>query len=260
MEADEGGIGNFDHGVVHLEVEESLDAARLHVLEAAVRLEGADHAAVSVGAHEHMAGGVEDDLAVCRHAGPHSLAEEYDVLGIEAEVVVLLEVGDRGVVVGGASHHVERNRGLVAHAEGEDLARVEVEERGACHGADGIRALGTIVAEARALPARDEQHAHASRGKLLLACGHGLLKRGALELRHLGRCGLAFLRGGRSAAREDRRAALQLLEVYRLHLREKRLALLRRKLLPELEHVPLAVFLENGLRLVVCHRFLLFLR
>ena len=253
VEADERGVGHVHERVVHLEVEERLHAAFAHVLEAAVRLQGGDHAAVSVGAHEDAAGRLEDDLAVGRHAGPHALLEEDHVRRVEPEVVVLLEVRHGGGVVRGARHHVERDRRLVAEGEREDLARVEVEERRARDRADRVGALRAVEAEARALPARDEQHAHVPGRELLLAGVDGALQRRALQLVHLRGGRLALLRGGRAAAGDHRLAARQLLEVDRLDLREERLALRRGEFLPELQDVSLPVLLQCRLGLFVCH-------
>jgi len=256
MEADKGGIGDLDHRVVNLEVEERRHAARLHVREAAVGLEGADHAAVPVGAHEHVSGRIEDDLTVRRHARPHALPEEDDIVRVEPEIFVLLEVLHRRIVVRRARHHVERDARRVADGHGKDLAGVEVEERRPRDGADRIGALRAVEAEARALPAGDEQHAHVPGGELPFARRDGLLQGRALELRHLRRRRPALLhRLGRHARTgQHRLAARDLLEVDGLDLREQRLALLRRELLPEPQHLLLSVLLQERRRLFVRHR------
>ena len=199
---------------------------------------------MAVWAHEHAAGLVEDDLAVGRHAGPHALAEEDHVLRVQAEVAVVLEVRDRGVVVRLARHHVERDADRVLDGGRENLARMEVEEGRARDGADGVGALGTVEAEARALAARDEQHADMSGREFLLARRDGLLQRRALELGHLRRRGLALLRGRGDFAGENLLATRDFLEVDLLDLRQQGLPLGRGELLPEAQELLLPVLLQ----------------
>ena len=180
--ADERGIGDLDERIVHLEEEHRLDAALLHVRERAGLLQRREESAVTVGGHEDVPGLIEDDLTVLRHPRPHALGEEEDVVGVESEVLVLLEALHGRLVIRLRRHHVERNRRAVADRAREDLARVEVEERRAGNRSDRVAALRSVVAEARALSARDQQCRDAPGLQLLLARGNRLLERGALQL------------------------------------------------------------------------------
>ena len=162
MVADERGVRDLDEGIVDLEEEDGLYPAALHVGERSRALQRREKAAVPVGAHEDVAGGVHDDLPVLRHSGPHPLGEEEHVLRVEPEVIVLLEAADRRLVVRLARHHVERNRAAIADGARENLAGMEVEERSARDRPDRVAALRPVVAEARALPARHEKRGDAA--------------------------------------------------------------------------------------------------
>ena len=149
---------------------------------------------MAVGRHEDVALRVHEDLPVRVHAGPHALREEEDVVGVEPEVVVLLEALDRRLVVRLGSHHVEGNRRLVADFARDYLAGVEVEEGRPRDRPDGIASLRPVVAEARTLAAGDEKRGDAAGPELLLARGLRLLQLRAFENRDLR--GLAALRVG----------------------------------------------------------------
>ncbi len=216
------------------------------------RFSAAMKAAVPVGAHEDMSRGVHDDLPVLRHSGPHPLGEEEHVLRVEPEVIVLLEAADRRLVVRLARHHVERDRAAVADRAREDLARVEVEERRARDGPDGVAALRPVVAEARTLPARDEQRGDAAGLQLLLARGDRLGELFALEDRHLRRLALRAVRHLR-ALRERALAVLDALRIDRRDLLEERGLFGLVQLFPIGEDVLLAAALEPFFRFSVIH-------
>ena len=207
---------------------------------------------MSVRGHEDVAGGVEDDLAVLRHAGPHALGEEEDVVGIEAEVIVLLEALHGRGVVGLARHHVERDRRAVADRAREDLAGVEVEERSAGDRTDRVAALRAVVAEARTLSARDEERGDLAGLELLLTRGDGLGELLALEDGDLRGLALRAVRHV-GAGLEGLLAVGEILGFDRGDLLEERGLLLLAQLLPVGEDVFLSALLEHLLGFSVVH-------
>ena len=208
---------------------------------------------MAVGAHEDVAGLVEDDLALGVERGPHPLHEEEDVGAVQAEVVVRLEDGAGGRVVGLGGHHVEGDGRAVGLLQAQELARVEPEERAVADRPDGIGALGAVVAQARALAAGDEQGRHLAGAEELLA------------LRAVGRLGLALGGldgGGLERARGGGRLAGVLQhglhppdgrEVERRDLREQGGLPGRVELVPKAEHVALPIAVQKRLGFLKRH-------
>ena len=249
----EGGVGDVDHRVVDLEEEDLLDAALGHVGQGAGAVERGEGAAVAVGAHEDVPGLVEDDLALGVERRPHPLHEEEDVRAVKPEVVVGLEDGAGGRIVGLGGHDVEGHGRAVGLLQAQQLARVEPEERAVADRPDGVGALGAVVTQAGALAAGDEQRRHLAGAEELLALGMidrlfvtlGGLHGGRFE----GACGGGRLAGilqhGLHAA--DRR------EVERRDLREQGSLTGRVKLVPKAEHMALPIAFQNCLGLFERH-------
>ncbi len=131
VEADEGGVGDVDQGIVHLEVEERVDAPAFHVVQHALFVEGLQDAAVAIGAREEFAGAFEDQAAVGEQGGQHALGEEEDAFRGKAEVGVGGEEGAGGAVVGLAGHDIKGDGGAEPALEGGNFAGVDLEEGGA---------------------------------------------------------------------------------------------------------------------------------
>jgi len=117
VQANEGRISNLNHGIVNLEEEYGCDTTFLHVCQASVLFERRDGSAVAIGAHENMAGLIENDFAVCRQCRPNALLEKDHIFLGHAKIIVFSKVRLRGSIVYIACHDVERDPRVIACAE-----------------------------------------------------------------------------------------------------------------------------------------------
>ena len=128
--------------------------------------QGGERAAVAVGAEGDTVLGGQQDLARGPVHGRHlALDEEPDVL--QPEAVVGLEEGDRGLVVLGAGHDVERQRPAMPAPQRDDLLGVDLEQAGRGDRADRKGPLGTLEAQPGARTAGDQDHADLAGGQRL---------------------------------------------------------------------------------------------
>ena len=163
MQTEKGRVGDLDQGVIHLEVKQGADAPRAHLIQATRSPawpgsgQGGQGAAVTVRAQGDMAFLGQQHLArFAVHGGHLPLDEEADV--VQAEAVVLVEEPGGFVVVLGAGHDVERQRGAVSPAERDDLLGVELEQARGRDGADRVRPLRAVKPEPRPRAPRHEHH------------------------------------------------------------------------------------------------------
>src|SRR5689334_10283843 len=108
------------------------DAALAELMEQAAAIESGEHAAMAVGAERELGRTFQQNLPRARVDRWHrSLAKYRDIMVIEAETILLDEVGGRLVVRGGAGHHAQRNRLAVTSSAGHDLLQKNLEQAGA---------------------------------------------------------------------------------------------------------------------------------
>ena len=106
--------------------------------------------------------------------GHHALLEEEDVFLVESEMSVPLEERAGGEVVGFAGHDVPGDGVAGVARPGEQLLGEDLEERFIFDRRDGELALGPVVAEARSLPAGDEERGDFSLLKQQVAAIEGV--------------------------------------------------------------------------------------
>ena len=167
MESEKERVGRPHERVVDLEVGELLEPTRAHVVERAGALQTEQAPAMPVGGNEQAVGFGEEHAPRRVQGRQHVLGEEEDILGRQSEVIVLLEEGACGGVVGGRRQDVPGRARSVALGGGEQSARMQLEERTGRHGSDRKHALGRVVAQARRLSARHENEPHAPGGQEL---------------------------------------------------------------------------------------------
>jgi hypothetical protein len=226
--------------VVDTELKDGLDTAALQRGQEAFTAHRHVDAAVAVGRHRELARSVEHQLALGRKAWQQALLKKDHAVRTEAKVVVRGEEAARLGVGRARGHHEQRqphhrlghtrvSGGEAAHLE--HLLGVVLEEALARGQPDVVATLGRARAEARALSTRQQQGGH------LAACDHreptrlqrlDLAGRQVCE-RHDSREGLAF--HGALLCTGERRLehARDRLQVDRAQLREKGVALIRRR-------------------------------
>ena len=156
--AEEPGVGDVHQRVVDLEVEDVADAAGLQFGEQAAVGQGGERPAVPVRAEEQRARLLQEQLAGGHVEGRHrALLEVRELVGGQAEPIVLGEVRFGLGVRGRAGHDQERDRHPVPAGQGQDLLGVDAEQAGPGHRADREHPLRLVEPEPTALPAGDEQ-------------------------------------------------------------------------------------------------------
>ena len=164
MVADEFGPNALDQRVIDLAIEQVLDAALLHVGQAAGCVQGLEHSAVAVRAEEERVLFLEHQLAGLHVDSRHcALAEDLQVVAVQAEVVVRVEELDGLAVSCRTGHQVERDASLVTLRGRSDFFDENLKERCVRSRADRVHPFRMLEAESRALAAGDDDDADQSR-------------------------------------------------------------------------------------------------
>ena len=175
VQAQKQGIDAVDQRIIDLEIGKMLDAALAHVFEGATFFQGAEGAAVAVGAERKRVFRAQKHLPIHGKGGHHSLLEEEDIVLGVAEITMLVEERARGGIVHIAGHDVPGD-GLAAVARmGEELLGEDLEQRFVLDGGDWIFTRGAVVAQSSALSAGDEKSADLSLGEQFMAATGGCL-------------------------------------------------------------------------------------
>jgi len=188
----------------------------------------------------------EEDLARFAIDGRHlPLDEEADVF--EAELPVLGEEACGGLMVLRARHDVEGGRLAVPPADRHDLLGMNLEEAGGGDRPDRVGPLGTVEAEARAEPPRDDHDGDLAGRQGRRADRRGVPPRDAFAIRP-GEAGHVyrphpFRRGhvGTLGADQGRDQRVEPLEVDPLDLGDQSGPLVPIELVPPREQVPLSM-------------------
>ncbi len=258
VEAEEERVDRVDDRVVDLEVADVLDASASHVGERAAAVERPERPAVAVGRERQLVLLAEQHVALVVERRDHPLFEEEHVLGRVAEMAVPLEEGARLGVVHLARHDVPRDHVPGVAGVGAQLLGEDPEERLVRDRRHRKLALGTVVAEPRPLPSRDEERRDlALTEQLLSATGRACVELAVLVARiaRIDRDGL-----DRRRQREERlrthvrlRQLRDRLQIERLDLSDEPRAPRVVQLLPEPQHVILPDLFQLPTHIRVAH-------
>mmetsp|Transcript_67613 Transcript_67613/g.150916 ORF Transcript_67613/g.150916 Transcript_67613/m.150916 type:complete len:203 (+) Transcript_67613:1211-1819(+) len=172
-EPDKRGIRHVTQHVVHTELKDPANTLLRQLVESARPVQGEVAAAVAIRCHAQLTRGREHQLGVFRKAWVHPLLEENELRRWQTKVLIILEVvlGELACGVRGHNHEWQphprlrdprmRRRKLLHSDDPFCMVLVEALSR---RQPDVVHTLGRGCAEARALPAREEQRGHLPAG------------------------------------------------------------------------------------------------
>ena len=164
----ESRIGDVRQGIVHLEVENLLDAPRLHVFERPALVKRGNRSTVPVGIHEKGRGRLQDISALRRHRRDLPLAEELHPVPPQSEVNVLLEKFYRLAVIRPPGHDIPGDHHVVLSRQRHDLLGKELEEGLLPDRRHWKHSFRSVETESGGLASRDEKHTDFTPGDDLL--------------------------------------------------------------------------------------------
>ena len=162
--AEELGVERHRERIVDLKRRHVPAAAVGEPCEAAGSHEGRQHAAVAIGRHGDVVGGIEEEVAIDIVDGRQiALPEDEDMIGVEAAVVVVGQPRPRVGVGRGAGHDRQRERTSVPPRDAAEPAEEEIEERRPGEHANGHDPLRAVASQPRTLSTGHEYGAEVTR-------------------------------------------------------------------------------------------------
>ena len=138
--AQKSGVAEVDQGIIHLKVEQMLDAPGLHGLKPLFFQEVKKDPPVPNGAHGQLSGSREEYFSPPIDDWQEALRDNGDIGALEPKKAVDLEKGRDSMDLAGVAKNGPAERGPVTTADGQDFLGMELKDALPRHGPDGKHA------------------------------------------------------------------------------------------------------------------------